>query len=191
MTMKRIVHLLFEARSLKQLTRSGYQFLGTGRESVAEHSFTTTVIAYVMGQTNPDVDRGRLVTMSLLHDLPEARIGDLNYVQKFYVQADEAAAIDEMSDGLPFGDDIRGLIDEFNRGESREARLARDADQLAFLVELKSLADLGYAAPSTWIPNLLERLQTDSGRAMAAAILETPAEEWWRQKFIDRTDHTK
>ena len=191
MTMKRIVHLLFEARSLKQLTRSGYQFLGTGRESVAEHSFTTTVIAYVMGQTNPDVDRGRLVTMSLLHDLPEARIGDLNYVQKFYVQADEAAAIDEMSDGLPFGDDIRGLIDEFNRGESREARLARDADQLAFLVELKSLADLGYATPSSWIPNLLERLQTDSGRAMAAAILETPAEEWWRQKFIDRTDHTK
>lgn len=191
MTMKRIVHLLFEARSLKQLTRSGYQFLGTGRESVAEHSFTTTVIAYVMGQTNPDVDRGRLVTMSLLHDLPEARIGDLNYVQKFYVQADEAAAIDEMSDGLPFGDDIRRLIDEFNRGESREARLARDADQLAFLVELKSLADLGYATPSTWIPNLLERLQTDSGRAMAAAILETQAEEWWRQKFIDRTDHTK
>ncbi len=191
MTMKRIVHLLFEARSLKQLTRSGYQFLGTGRESVAEHSFTTTIIAYVMGQTNPDVDRGRLVTMSLLHDLPEARIGDLNYVQKFYVQADEAAAIDEMSDGLPFGDDIRGLIDEFNRGESREARLARDADQLAFLVELKSLADLGYATPSSWIPNLLERLQTDSGRAMAAAILETPAEEWWRQKFIDRTDHTK
>jgi len=191
MTMKRIVHLLFEARSLKQLTRSGYQFLGTGRESVAEHSFTTTVIAYVMGQTNPDVDRGRLVTMSLLHDLPEARIGDLNYVQKFYVQADEATAIDEMSDGLPFGDDIRGLIDEFNRGESREARLARDADQLAFLVELKSLADLGYATPSSWIPNLLERLQTDSGRAMAAAILETPAEEWWRQKFIDRTDHTK
>ena len=191
MTMKRIVHLLFEARSLKQLTRSGYQFLGTGRESVAEHSFTTTIIAYVMGQTNPDVDRGRLVTMSLLHDLPEARIGDLNYVQKFYVQADEAAAIDEMSDGLPFGDDIRRLIDEFNRGESREARLARDADQLAFLVELKSLADLGYATPSSWIPNLLERLQTDSGRAMAAAILETPAEEWWRQKFIDRTDHTK
>jgi putative hydrolase of HD superfamily len=191
MTMKRLAQLFFEARSLKQLSRSGYQFLGTGRESVAEHSFTTAVIAYVMGQTVPDVDHGRLVTMSLLHDLPEARIGDLNYVQKFYVQADEGAAIDEMTDGLPFGDDIRDLIDEFNRGESREARLARDADQLAFLVELKSLADLGHAAPPTWIPNLIARLQTDSGRAMAAAILETPAEEWWRQKFIDRTGHTQ
>ena len=189
--MKRLAQLLFEARSLKQLTRSGYQFLGTGRESVAEHSFTTAIVAYVLGQTTPGVDHGRLITMSLLHDLPEARIGDLNYVQKFYVQADEAAAIDEMTDGLPFGDDIRSLIDEFNRGESLEARLARDADQLAFLVELKSLADLGYATPPTWIPKVLERLQTDGGRAMAAAILETPAEKWWRQKFIDRTGQTK
>lgn len=189
--MERLAQLLFEARSLKLLTRSGYQFLGTGRESVAEHSFSTTFIAYVLGRITPGVDRGRLITMCLLHDLPEARIGDLNYVQKFYVQADEDAAIDELTAGLPFGDDIRNLIDEFNRGESLESRLARDADQLAFLVELKSLADLGYATPPTWIPHLLARLQTDSGRALAPAILETPAESWWRQKFIDRTDQTK
>jgi putative hydrolase of HD superfamily len=189
--MKRIVQLLFEARSLKRLPRSGYQFLGTGQESVAEHSFATTLIAYVLSNMVPEVDARKLIAMSLVHDLPEARIGDLNYVQKFYIQADEETAVDEMVKGLPFGEDLKDLIDEFNRGESLEARLAQDADQLAFLIELKDLADLGYATPPTWIPNVQERLRTDIGRSIADTILTTPSDMWWRQKFIDRSNQTK
>lgn len=189
--MKRLAQLLFEARSLKLLPRSGYQFLGTGRESVAEHSFTVTFIAYVLGHLTPQADRCKLMAMSLVHDLPEARIGDLNHVQKFYLQANETAAIDELTNGLPFGGDIKALIKEFNGRDTLEARLAHDADQLAFLVELKSLADSGFAAPPTWIPNVCQRLQTAIGRALAADILETPSDQWWRQKFIDRTDQTQ
>ncbi len=37
--MEAIANLLFEARSLRTLPRSGYQFLGAGRESVAERMF--------------------------------------------------------------------------------------------------------------------------------------------------------
>ena len=189
--MKRIAHLLFEARSLKRLPRSGYQFLGTGRESVAEHSFSTTFIAYVLSHLVAEVDAHKLIAMSLVHDLPEARIGDLNYVQKFYIQADEKAAVDEMASDLPFGDELKALIDEFNRGESLEARLARDADQLAFLIELKELADLGYVTPPTWMPNVQQRIQTDIGRSLAETIVTTASDTWWRQKFIDRSKHTK
>ena len=140
--MKQIAQLLFEARSLNRLPRSGYQFLGVGRESVAEHSFSTTFIAYVLSHMVPEADARKLITMSLVHDLPEARVGDLNYVQKFYLQADEGAALDDMVHALPFGSDLRALIDEFNQGASLEARLAHDADQLAFLLELKALADV-------------------------------------------------
>jgi putative hydrolase of HD superfamily len=35
--MKRIADLLFEARILKEIPRSGFHFLGVGRESIAEH----------------------------------------------------------------------------------------------------------------------------------------------------------
>ena len=189
--MKRIAQLLFEARSLKSLPRSGYQFLGAGNESVAEHSYTTTFIAYVLSCMVPGVDAGKLINMCLLHDLPEARIGDLNYVQKFYIQADEEAAVDEMIQNLPFGMKIKDLIEEFNQGESREARLAHDADQLAFLIELKSLSDQGLTAPSTWMPNVCQRLLTEIGQSVAETILETPSDQWWRQKFIDREDQTK
>ena len=189
--MERLAQLLFEARSLKRLPRSGYQFLGSGRESVAEHSFTTAFIAYVISQLVPEADGHKLITMSLVHDLAEARLGDLNYVQKFYIQADEDAAVDDMTVGLPFGGKLKSLLDEFNRRESLEARLAHDADQLAFLVELKDLADLGYAAPPTWIDNVRARLLTDIGRSLAESILAVPADMWWRQKFIDRRGQTK
>ena len=80
--MEKIANLLFEARMLKEIPRSGYSFLGSGRESVAEHSFSTTFIAYVLTTLTPDADAYRTICMCLLHDLPEARIGDQNTVHK-------------------------------------------------------------------------------------------------------------
>lgn len=185
--MKAIADLLFEAKSLKDLNRSGYRFLGCGSESVADHSYTAAFAAYVLSRLDPGVDALKLLTMCLLHDLPEARIGDLNYVQKFYVAADEAAAVAEMTRNLPFGPEMEALIAEFNAGETREARLAHDADQLAFILELKDLADMGYEPPGTWLPNVCKRLKTELAREVCDAILETERDHWWRQKFIDRT----
>lgn len=188
--MKSIVDLLFEAMSLKDLDRSGYRFLGCGKESVADHSFTTTFIAYVLSRLDPSVDALKLITMCLLHDLPEARLGDLNYVQKFYVTPDETAAVDEITRDLPFGTEISALINEFNAGETREALLAQDADQLSLLLELKNLSDIGHKPPATWIPNVRKRLQTDLGNALCDTILETHRDHWWRQKFIDRSSQS-
>ena len=71
--MKNIVNLLFTANILKDIPRSGYHFLGAGKESVAEHSFSVSFIAFVMSQMEPDVDALRLIAMSLVHDLPEAK----------------------------------------------------------------------------------------------------------------------
>ncbi len=189
--MEAIANLLFEARSLRTLPRSGYQFLGAGRESVAEHTFSITFTAYVLSRLVPDADGGKITAMCLVHDLPEARVGDLNYVQKLYVEADEGAAIEDLTAQLPFGHEIKALIDEFNRGESLEARLARDADQIAFILELKDLSDLGYVPPGTWIPSIRRRLQTDIGRQLADAILATERDAWWRHKFIDRNEENQ
>lgn len=187
--MEAIANLLFEARSLRTLPRSGYQFLGTGRESVAEHSFSITFIAYVITQLVPEADGNKLLAMCLVHDLPEARIGDLNYVQKLYVEANEPAAIEDLTARLPFGDKLKSLIAEFNQGESLEAKLARDADQIAFILELKDLSDIGYVPPGTWIPSIRRRLQTETGQQLADAILSTERDAWWRHKFIDSQEH--
>ncbi|PIP38675.1 MAG: metal-dependent phosphohydrolase, partial [Desulfobacterales bacterium CG23_combo_of_CG06-09_8_20_14_all_51_8] len=59
--MKNIAALLFEANILKQIPRSGYHFLGAGKESVAEHSFCATFIAYPMAKMAPEADGLRLI----------------------------------------------------------------------------------------------------------------------------------
>lgn len=179
--MKPIVNLLFEARILKTLPRSGYHFLGAGKESVAEHSFFVAFIAYVMGQMVPEADRDRMVAMCLVHDLPESRIGDQNYVNKQYVRPDEERAIRDLAADIPFGEDLAALIAEFNAAETLEARLARDADQLALILDLKSLRDVGFRPPEDWLPPVMERLQTEPGRRLAKTIIETRSDAWWRK----------
>ena len=183
--MKNIANLLFEARMLKEIPRSGYHFLGTGNESIAEHTFSTTFIAYVMAQLDSEIDALKLITMCLLHDLPEARTGDLNTVHKTYVKADEARALKDTTRHLPFGSSLTGLIEEFNANRSREARLAHDADQLAFILELKYLSDIGYAPPDTWLPHVLKRIKTKAAKKIARSIMETHRDEWWLNKYVD------
>lgn len=189
--MDRIAEFLFESMLLKRVHRTGYQFLGPGKESVAEHTFGVMCIAWTLSQLTPEADKGRLLAMCLVHDLPEARMGDLNYVQKQYVRANEKRAVDHMTRGLPFGPDINELIDEFNARETLEARLARDADQLAFLLDLKSLSDMGYAAPEKWAGHVNARLTTDAGVKLSKSIARTEWDSWWLKIFVDREGKEK
>ncbi len=183
--MKNIANFLFEAGMLKRTPRTGFQFLGSGDESVAEHIFRASYIGYVLGKTAQGVDVDRVIKMCLFHDLPEARTGDLNYVNKKYVEADEKKAVEDLSRPLPFGSEIRELIFEFTDGKTEEARLARDADQLEFILALKEYKDLGNTYAEEWLEFSLKRLQTEAARALAKAILETDSSLWW---FSDKGD---
>jgi putative hydrolase of HD superfamily len=189
--MERIAEFLFETMLLKRVHRTGYQFLGPGKESVAEHTFGVMCIAWTLARMEPDADEGRLLAMCLVHDLPEARLGDLNTVQKKYVTADETRAVAHMTRDLPFGPDIRALLDEFNARETLEAQLAGDADQLAFLLDLKSLSDMGYAAPDKWSTHVKARLRTVAGINLSKSIANTEWDSWWLKLFIDRDSKGK
>jgi len=181
--MDRIAEFIFEALFLKHIPRSGYQFLGMGRDTVAEHTFAVTFIAFIFSKLEPQADAERLITMCLVHDLPEARIGDLNYVQKRYVTSDESAAAADALHNLPFAEQIDALLSEFNRGETLESKLAHDADQLALIVDLKSLKDLGYQTPQKWLPHVENRLQTKVAKQLAQSLIDTPRDGWWFRLF--------
>lgn len=183
--MQSIVNFLFEVGMLKRTPRSGMQFLGSGSESVAEHAFRVTCIAYVLARLEPDVDEARLIKLCLLHDVHEARTGDLNYMNKKYITADEGRAVEHMTRDLPFGEDIRDTVQEFNRGETQEAALANDADQLDLILMLKEQQDLGNKYATEWIDFALKRLKTESGRKIADQILTTDWTHWW---FEDKSD---
>ncbi len=185
--MDRIADLLFEAKFLKEIPRSGFPYLGDGRESVAEHSFMVIFIAFVMAKMEPKADAERMQAMCLIHDLPEARIGDLNTVHKKYVRADERRAVADLAEGIFFGDEMAELIEEFNEGRSLEAQLAKDADQIAMVLELKDLIDRGYRPAENWMTYVVPRIRTDVGKRILDRIRDTERDAWWMKNYVDTT----
>jgi 5'-deoxynucleotidase YfbR-like HD superfamily hydrolase len=176
---RNIVNFFFEAGMLKKTPRSGFQFLGSGKESVADHSYRVTLIGYTMARLTPGVDPFKVVCLCLFHDLPEARTGDMNYVNKQYVKVNERGAIADLAETLPFGEEFQGLMDEYRKEETLEAKLAHDADQLDLILELKEQSDLGNDYAKRWIDFALTRLQTDIGKELLAEILRTDSAAWW------------
>jgi putative hydrolase of HD superfamily len=183
--MDSIANFLFEVGMLNKTPRSGYQFLGSGRESVAEHILRTIFVGYSLCKMDKSLDELRVLKMCLFHDLPEARTGDMNYVNKKYVEVDEEKAVRELTEGLFFGSDIKAVIDEFNRKETKEALIALDADQIALILQLKEYGDLGNKYSEEWIKYALQRLNTKEAKELAGKIIKTDSSNWW---FREKSD---
>ncbi|NLV24185.1 MAG: HD domain-containing protein [Deltaproteobacteria bacterium] len=177
--MKNLANFLFEVGMLKRTPRSGFQFLGSGSESVAEHIFRAAMIGYTLARLDPQAETEKVLRLCLFHDLPEARTGDMNYVNKKYVAVDEQKAVDDLAATLPFGDEYRATVEEFVRNESREAHLAHDADQLEMILSLKEFRDLGNGYAEEWYSFALQRLKTETARELAAVIWSTDSSRWW------------
>jgi len=173
------VEFLFEVGMLKRTPRSGWQFLGAGSESVADHVFRAAMIAFVLARMEDGVDADHVLRLALVHDLPEARTGDLNYVNQKYVTPDEGRAADDLSAGLPFADELRSLLAEYRAEKTPESIVAHDADQLEMLLELKEHIDKGVPGASDWTPFVLRRLRTENALELARRVLDGDSASWW------------
>jgi putative hydrolase of HD superfamily len=180
-----IANFLFEVGMLKKTPRTGFRFLGSGCESVAEHILRTIFIGYTLSKLEPGVDELKVLKICLVHDLPEARTGDMNYMYKKYVTVNEEKAVRELTETLFFGDDIKSAIEEFNEKKTKEALIAHDADQLALILQLKEYGDLGNKYAKEWIDYASRRLCTETAKKLADRIIETDSSQWW---FKDKSD---
>ncbi len=163
--------------TLKLLPRAGWLQRGVaGPESVAEHTFGVTALALLVGDQLPDLDRGKLLAIALLHDLAEALLGDLPASARrlFGAEAKHAAerhAAEELFADLPNRDEYLALWDEYARAASREARLVKGLDRIEMLAQAlayeragsRALAEFWAGAESGWGDEfpILRRLADD------------------------------
>ncbi len=183
--LKDIANFLFEAGILSKTPRSGFYFLGSGEQSVAEHVNRVVYIGYVLAMLEKKIDALKVLKMCILHDVGEGRVSDLNYVHQKYNKADEYKAIKDIAQTLPFGNDIMEIIKEYKSRKTKEAILARDADQIEMLLSLKEQLDIGNERARTWIPSVLKRLKTKTAKDVAGAIIKTNSDDWW---FTDKKE---
>ncbi len=177
-TWKRLADFVFELGMLRRTPRTGYQFLGSGAENVAEHSFRTAMIGYILARRG-GADVARTVFLCLFHDVHEARIGDFNYVNRIYNTSDPVLAFTHALEGTGLREEVLDMWRELEAGETLEAKLAQDADQLDFIANLKEEQDLGNPYAAKWLAHALPRLRTDVAREFAEVIRETDQSEWW------------
>jgi putative hydrolase of HD superfamily len=175
---KRLADFLFEVGMLRRTPRTGYQFLGSGAENVAEHSFRAAIIGYVLAR-EAGADPERTALICLFHDLAEARTGDFNYVNKAYNTADPSRAIKDAARGTGLTETLMSFWEELEGVETTEARLAQDADQIDLILNLREEEDLGNARASKWIECAVKRLRTPEGKALAETIRNTDPTDWW------------
>lgn len=176
---KAVVNFLFEVGILSKTPRSGFHFLGSGQQSVSEHANRTVYIGFVLSKLEGKVDASKVMQMCLFHDLAEARTSDLNYVHQKYTISDEHKAIEDLIITLPFGDEMHKILKEYKERKSKESILAKDADNIEWLLSLKEQVDIGNKRAETWIPSTVKRLKTKVAKDLAKAIVGINSDDWW------------
>ena len=124
-------------------------------------------------------DVARTTYMCLFHDLHEARTGYFNYVSKIYNSSERTRALEHSVSGTGIEEEILGYWEELEETASLEAKLAQDADQLDFILNLKEESDLGNKYADEWLSIALERVRTQWGQELARTIAETDHKDWW------------
>lgn len=182
---KSVADFLYEVGMLAKTPRSFTSFLGSGSQSVAEHLTRTAFVGYVLAMLEGGVDAGEVMKLCVFHDLGEARTSDLNYVHQKYANANEMKAIEDLARTLKFGGDIKKMVRNLDARATRAAVIAKDADQIEFILSLKEQMDTGNKRAKTWIPSAVKRLKTPTAQKLIKVILKTPSDDWW---FGDKND---
>jgi len=144
----KIISFLTELMRLKAVPRMGWLLRGVRDvESVADHSFGVAFIAMLLADfaqrqgLEPNVEK--VLRMALLHDLTEARTGDLpNTVKRYFDNgalhaADERAADEMLSVLGAIGEEYLLLWQEYEERKSLEARIVKAADKLDLLLQAR------------------------------------------------------
>lgn len=138
----RALQLLLAANQLKRVPRIGWLMRGVAdAESVSDHAFGVAFVSLVLAQmTEQSVDTAKLLSMALLHDLPEAVLGDIPSPASKYLPVDakgvaEQEALRSILDGIAWGDEWLAWARELEEQASVEARLVRDADRIEMLLQ--------------------------------------------------------
>ncbi len=187
---KQITDFIYETSIHSQTPRSGLWFLGSGRQSVAEHLFHTAMVAYALAYFEPKADKNKVVLMALMHDLGEGRTSDHNYVHQRYGRLTEAKAVEDISNSVPFGGEIMSLFTEEQERKTLEAQIVKDADQLEWITTLRGEEIKGNIKAHKWIEVAIKRLKTPAAKKLGKYLLKTSPDAWWfdvgDKWFVDR-----
>ena len=148
MDARTLIDTLAIAGRLKDTTRHCYT-PGGRHESVAEHSWRITLMAYWISDEFPEANLEKLLNMCLIHDLGEAFTGDIPSFEKTEVNEErEAELLFKWMKSLPepFATEMMELYREMEERKTLEARIYKALDNMEALISHNE-SDI-----QTWLP---------------------------------------
>lgn len=170
-----LLNAMHVAERLKDTPRHCYTS-GGRRESVAEHSWRMTLMAYFVSDEYPEADLNKVLKMCLIHDLGECFTGDIPVFKKTAGdEKREEALLDDWVRSLPepFCSEMSALYKEMAARETLEAKIYKAMDSLEAVIQHNE-SDI-----ATWEPHEYELNRTyaydrtafsDYMKALRAAI---------------------
>ena len=165
-----MLSILADLQRLKRLDRTGWVLRGLppGAESVASHSFGVALAAMLLADEaaarGVEVDTERVLRLALLHDVAEARTGDMprtvaDYYGKDVRKRAERAAFDDMTRDLGEGRaaSYSELHEDYEERASLEARLVKAADIVDLLAQALTFERAGARGLDEFWEGALER----------------------------------
>jgi len=143
-----LLDTLLIAERLKDTTRHCYTAKGRP-ESVAEHSWMMTLMAFFMRDEFPEVDMDKVIRMCIIHDLGECFTGDIPAFEKNKDDEKiEETLLNNWVSTLPekYSIEMKELYLEMSALKTTEAKVYKSIDSLEAVIQ-HNISDL-----STWIP---------------------------------------
>ena len=137
MTPRQLLDILRVAERLKDTTRHCYTS-GGRHESVAEHSWRMTLMAYLVADKFPEADMNKVIKMCLIHDLGECFTGDIPSFDKTAAdEAKEEALLSAWVDSLPepMHSEWKVLYAEMDARQTLEAKIFKAMDSLEAVIQ--------------------------------------------------------
>jgi len=192
---KKIANFLFEVGTMRKLPRMHQQVLLTQdlSDNIATHSYRVGLVAWFLAKLE-NADPYKTTLMALTHDLGEIRSGDHNYIHKKYVKIFEEEIIKDQLGDLPFPD-LFDMSTEFEKRESKEAIVAKDANMIDQILLLKEYTHQGNQEAAIWLHGKGEgqteniqykSLKTESAKKLAEEILAGKISEWWENIYTNK-----
>ncbi|NLG88880.1 MAG: HD domain-containing protein [Clostridiaceae bacterium] len=148
MDVRKFIEIMSVAEKLKNNTRHSWTS-SNRHESVAEHSWRLSLMAYFVKDEFPDADINKVILMCIVHDLGEAITGDIPAFKK---TADdeiiENIQVNQLLDSLPepYRKELSMLFIEMNEQKNIESKIFKALDRIEALIQHNE-ADI-----STWLP---------------------------------------
>ena len=174
MDARSLLEAMAVAERLKDVTRHCYT--GNGRhESVAEHTWMMTLMAFWLKEEFPEADMDKVIRMCIIHDLGEAFTGDIPAFEKTSAnEKQEEILLQNWVNTLPesAAGEMTALYREMAERKTLEAKLYKAIDSLEAVIQ-HNISDL-----STWIPGEYELNKTyGEDKAAFSPYLQTLREE--------------